>query len=335
MQCKVFSKNQSIRGTSLAMITLSIIVPVYNAEKYLSRCLDSILSQTFEDFEVVLVDDGSSDSSLDICLDYAKKDTRVKVIHTENQGAGLARNTGLDSMSPESEFVAFVDADDWTYPELYEKMLAAFTDDVDISVCDFTMVSNDGNVDYKTFCAGINAQESISNMLQDGYGGNPWNKIIRKSLIEKAGLRFREYVTAQDFLFIAECFAVCRKAVNVSEPLYYYNMLNTGSITASIAKTERKEKAYLEVFSELKDFYNKVGWGNVFDKELCWRVQLLKSDWVLLSEKYDKYCNTWPDGDKYLLSNPFIHRKMKVAMWMLNHHMTLPLRLCAILLKKR
>ena len=104
------------------MPELSIIVPVYKVEKYLPKCLDSILAQTFTDFELILIDDGSPDRCGDICDEYAAKDDRLIVIHQENKGVSAARNAGLDIAR--GEYIGFVDSDDWIEPEMYETMLA-------------------------------------------------------------------------------------------------------------------------------------------------------------------------------------------------------------------
>lgn len=103
------------------MPLLSIIIPVYQAKKYLGKCTDSVLNQSFSDFELILVDDGSSDGSEKICDEYARKDNRIKTIHQKNQGVSSARNTGLEHAS--GEYIAFVDADDWVEPDLFQKCM--------------------------------------------------------------------------------------------------------------------------------------------------------------------------------------------------------------------
>ncbi len=100
---------------------ISVIVPVYNVEQYLSRCVDSILAQTYQNLEIILVDDGTKDNSDKICDDYAARDSRIKVIHKENGGLSSARNAGIDAAT--GEYLAFVDSDDWIEPDMYEKML--------------------------------------------------------------------------------------------------------------------------------------------------------------------------------------------------------------------
>ena len=103
------------------MATISVIVPIYNAEKYLHRCVDSLLAQSFQDFELILVDDGSSDSSPQICDAYAATDTRIKAFHQKNQGVSSARNFGLDMAT--GRFCTFIDSDDWIELDMYETMM--------------------------------------------------------------------------------------------------------------------------------------------------------------------------------------------------------------------
>lgn len=122
------------------MPTISVIVPVYKVEPYLRRCVDSILAQTFADFELILVDDGSPDGCPAICDEYAAKDSRVRVIHQENGGLSAARNAGIDwsFANSDSQWLSFVDSDDWVHPEYLERLLAAATEhDVAISICGY------------------------------------------------------------------------------------------------------------------------------------------------------------------------------------------------------
>ena len=102
---------------------INIIVPVYNTEKYIRKCLDSIVNQTYRNLEIIVVDDGSTDSSGDICDEYAHKDARIKVIHKENGGVSSARNAALDLCTPGGDLVAFVDSDDWLELNMYETLL--------------------------------------------------------------------------------------------------------------------------------------------------------------------------------------------------------------------
>lgn len=113
---------------------ITVIIPVYNVEKYLQRCLDSVIAQTYQNLEIICIDDGSTDCSGEICEQYAIKDERVKVFHQENQGVSAARNKGLDMAS--GEYIAFVDSDDYILKDMYAKMMRALLDNgVDICVC--------------------------------------------------------------------------------------------------------------------------------------------------------------------------------------------------------
>ena len=120
---------------------VSIIVPVYKVEKYLNRCVDSILAQTFTDFECILVDDGSPDGCPAICDEYAKKDNRIKVIHQENKGVSAARNAGLDMAK--GEYILFVDSDDWIDESTVQSLLM-ISEDADIIMCGFSIEYEDG-----------------------------------------------------------------------------------------------------------------------------------------------------------------------------------------------
>ena len=123
------------------MPDVSIIVPIYNVERYLSRCIDSILSQSFIDFELILLDDGSPDRCGFICDEYAVKDDRIRVIHQENAKISATRNAGLDAA--EGEWIAFIDADDWIHKDYLKILLAGALDDTDIVICGFLNILND------------------------------------------------------------------------------------------------------------------------------------------------------------------------------------------------
>lgn len=170
------------------MAEISIIVPVYKVEKYLKRCVDSILNQTFEDFECILVDDGSPDRCGEICEEYGKKDSRIKVLHQKNQGQGSAKNAGLKIA--EGQYICFVDSDDWIEKNYLEIMYThAVKYDVDVVMCGYRMVFFDGltrrDKDIVVNKSGIGNQRDVVFQLvcEDGYFTSLWNKLIcRKSI---------------------------------------------------------------------------------------------------------------------------------------------------------
>ena len=147
---------------------ISVIVPVYNAEKYLHRCIDSILNQTFPDFELLLIDDGSKDQSGEICDEYAKKDSRVKVFHKENGGVSSARNVGIDNAV--GEYICFCDSDDWVEKtwllSFFERMC-----DNDMLITSFNIYENEKKVEFKSFVSLSDKRLIIKELEHEGISG--------------------------------------------------------------------------------------------------------------------------------------------------------------------
>ena len=178
---------------------LSIIVPVYNAEKHLDKTITNILEQTFTDFELLLIDDGSKDRSGDICDNWSKKDSRVKVIHQENTGVGGARNAGLEVA--QGEYIGFVDNDDLIHPQMYEILLGiAEKENADI-VMSFAALVNENeevrfdsldlySINYKKVDALYLYSSLYSSSITDGPYRSIWNKIYKNSIID-----FREFIS--------------------------------------------------------------------------------------------------------------------------------------------
>ena len=188
---------------------ISIIVPVYKAEKFITRCVDSVIAQTYQDWELLLVDDGSPDQSGVICDNYSRNDKRIKVFHKQNGGVSSARNLGLDNA--QGEWIAFVDADDYILPDYLEKLITS--DDADL-VISGSKRFGDSDVDYsipedkryqiQKFVKSIfdcNPNENIY-MSCVSY---PWGKILKKSIIEQYSLRFNTKMKlAEDTCFMLE-----------------------------------------------------------------------------------------------------------------------------------
>lgn len=201
------------------MPKISIIVPVYKAEKYINRCIDSILAQTFTDWELLLIDDGSPDRSGEICDEYARKDNRIRVFHKENGGVSSARNLGLDNML--GEYVTFVDADDWIDSgSLNVCMIEIESNDLDILQFSFSREEKSlGSLgeDYTEVCC-------LSDYLQTRkflvcVGGS----VIRTSIIQTHNIRFDSQMKlAEDQLFLFSCMEYAEKLMRTPNRLYYY-----------------------------------------------------------------------------------------------------------------
>lgn len=191
---------------------LSIIVPVYNVEAFLPKCLDSLLAQTIEDFEIILVNDGSPDNSQLIIDRYAAEyPDKIRSLTIDNGGQGRARNFGLDIA--QGEFIGFVDSDDWIVPEMYEKLYeAAVGAEADISLCDMLAVYEDGREELQSARFDEAAPMSAA--------GSSCNKLFRRSLV--ADMRFPERLWYEDFAFSAKLLMKSAKTVYVREPLYIY-----------------------------------------------------------------------------------------------------------------
>lgn len=234
---------------------VSIIVPVYNAEKYLSECIDSILSQTYENIEIILIDDGSTDKSAQICDVYAAKDKRAAVVHKTNEGVSSARNDGLKAA--DGQLIMFVDSDDWIDPETCETAVSAM-EESGADVVMWTYISeNNGNQSRKiifgndTVFEGADVKEKLHRRLLGLMGeelGHPeladslcpvWGKLYKKELILNNNISFvnlSEIGSYEDGLFNIEVFSQVEKAVYLNKCLYHYRKENTSSVTSAYRK---------------------------------------------------------------------------------------------------
>ena len=171
------------------MPSISVIVPVYKVEPYLRRCADSILAQTFEDFDLILVDDGSPDRCGEICEEYAKNDSRVHVIHQQNGGLSAARNSGIDwaFANSDSQWLAFVDSDDWVHPKFLETLYAAVRETGSlISACGLYRTEGQGFSEIMDFSVHSMTADDYycSREIHGGLTAVAWNKLYHKSLFE-------------------------------------------------------------------------------------------------------------------------------------------------------
>lgn len=210
-------------------VKISIIIPVYNVEKYINKCLDSILVQTFPYFEVFLVDDGSTDMSGEICDEYAEKDKRLKVFHQKNQGVSVTRQRALDMVT--TEYVGFIDPDDYVEEDylerLYESARKAMSD---LAWCDY--VEHHVGNDSVHSCAWTEKSRSglLRGILESGFSAVLWNKLYRTAVIKENGICFDSALkTAEDILFVSEFICHSETFSYVEKPLYHYNMTNENS----------------------------------------------------------------------------------------------------------
>jgi glycosyltransferase involved in cell wall biosynthesis/DNA-binding MarR family transcriptional regulator len=244
------------------MPEVSIIVPVYNAEKSIARCVDSILHQEYEDFELILVDDGSKDGSPAILDAYAKQDARVKVIHKPNSGVSSTRNLALDQAK--GKYIQFLDADDWI-PDNSTKMMVrdAVDKDVDLVVGDFYRVvgknvSRKGSIISNDVMTLQEFAEKMMNSPSDFYYGVLWNKLYKNEIIQNYNVRMDEDLSwCEDFIFNLEYLLHVKTVSALQIPVYYY-VKTEGSLVAKSMSLTKIVDMKSNVFAYYNDFYKNV-----------------------------------------------------------------------------
>lgn len=201
---------------------ISVIVPVYNVEKYLHKCINSILNQTYKNLEIILIDDGSTDNSGKICDEYALKDNRIKVIHKENGGLSSARNAGLDICS--GDYIGFVDSDDYIAEDMYEYLYVnLIKNNADVAMCNYWIENN-----LNTEIADSSLEKFILNNksnilkfhLEHGMFFPVWNKIFKKEIIKN--IKFPIGLNAEDVFILIDWINNCNKIVFGNDCKYFY-----------------------------------------------------------------------------------------------------------------
>lgn len=213
------------------MPKVSVIVPVYKAEKYLLRCIDSILKQTLSDFELILIDDGSPDNSGKLCDDCALKDKRITAIHQENQGVSAARQRGLDIAK--GEYVIYADPDDWVESNWLELLYnKAISSNVDIVSCDFIREYMTGSVYQSERPTSYYRNDLIKDLLSEKIWGSTCNKIVRRGIIVDNSISFDKRQNLwEDLLFVSKLVLHGASYEHIDKGLYHYDCFsNTNSI---------------------------------------------------------------------------------------------------------
>lgn len=229
---------------------VSVILPIYKVEKYLDRCMHSLLNQTLKDIEIIMVDDGSPDNSPTMCDQYAKEDSRVKVIHKQNAGLGFARNSGLEIAT--GDYIAFVDSDDFVSVTAFEILLkVALEENADYVMCGYKSVRNNicvsehKDVNQKM----VMEVPDCYNVLRGMIGIDPdseysyrhnysvWHGIYKSTLFTEGGIRFcsERDLISEDLIFHLSLIPLCRKIVIIPDLLYNY-CLNDNSLTTTYRK---------------------------------------------------------------------------------------------------
>ena len=290
------------------MIPISIIVPVYNVEKYISRCIESILCQTFTNFELILVDDGSPDNSVSICEKYMEKDARVSLIHKENGGLSSARNAGIDSAK--GEYLLFVDGDDVIHPETLEILYSNLKDsNAQISIGNFCRFCDDKEVRFETIkenvvniYSGIQVLEKLYDKNNASRYVSACGKLIQRSLF--VDVRFPEGRLFEDE-FTTYLLYYRAERVSTMESVLYYYYVNDGGITENLTL----QKYFDEYDAQWQRilFYKEKQLKEVYHKALL--MFLDSGQWTLIAcrEKKEEF-----DENR---GNVFRKRYKEVLRW--------------------
>lgn len=273
---------------------ISVIIPVYNTEKYITQCLESVLNQSYQNLEILIIDDGSTDSSGEICDRFGREDSRVKVIHNHNCGVSASRNLGIDES--QGKYISFIDSDDYINENFYETLIKNIKKyDAQCSVIAHRRYYEKSNrFENATKDFGIkilNGFEALNQALdkQDLWVGYPVNKLFVRKLIVDNYLRFNENIIfCEDSLFCYQYLDLCTTVVRDSTVLYTYR-INSGSITNSIFKDYNKLKKYPLVTKELYKFACKHKGERIFKSisEFCIDMHLTYLYYMFVNSEYD------------------------------------------------
>lgn len=266
--------------------TVSIIIPVFKAEQYLSKCIDSILNQTLKNIEVIIIDDESPDISGEIAERYALADSRVKVIHQTNSGPGAARNRGIKEAK--GEYIGFVDADDWIQKDMYEKLYCAARNfDSEVVMCDFILEFSNKALNQERINPKNNiidfTEDRIKELVFDEYSKSDgiylcplWNKIYRREFLVRHSLLINErYDHSEDWLFNLESLCKAERLSYVPEILYHYIQLNESSLTKKYRPNQFN--IFIDLRKELLSKFNTYDvsieeYKKYIDRSLCYKA---------------------------------------------------------------
>lgn len=238
---------------------VSVVIPVFNTARFLRQCLDSVVGQTLSDIEVICVDDGSADGSLDIAREYEARDGRVRVLTQNNKGGGAARNAGIEVAR--GDYLFFLDSDDWLECEALEKLVLKSRDE-DADVVIFPAFTYDDNTGRQWDTQWVFVRdnfpekdvfnfEDMPKTIFNTFGNVPWNKLFKRAFVEAHGLRFQEIFRTNDAYFVCRALILADRMTVFDESLVYYRV-GTGS--NSQATNSREPLGFYKAFSALRRF---------------------------------------------------------------------------------
>ena len=314
---------------------ISVIVPVYNVENLLKRCVDSILAQTYENLEILLVDDGSKDSSGAICDAYAAKDSRVHVIHKENGGQSSARNMALDVAK--GEYIAFVDSDDWIVPDAYEAMLdQARKHGVKLVCAGRFDVSGETMEVTPGLCPGkqevLSAREMLGRIfLWDNCDSAPWDKLYHRSVFRD--IRFPAKSGSEDVAVVYLLVEQAGRVAMLDKPVYYYFHRANSTTTGKLSPVHFRFHEYTEIiYPYICERYPEIG-DNVRYFRVRSLIYTIQSIDLADRDAQEKYAEVYREQKKklrehawFILTSPLFGSRERFVDLMLLWGIYRPLR---------
>lgn len=295
---------------------VSIIIPVFNIEQYLAECIDSVLKQSYADVEVIVVNDGSTDSSQNIIDNFSNRDKRVKPLYKHNGGLTSARNFGL--MHASGEWILHLDGDDWLAENAVENFIEAAEKnnaDVVIGGLNFVWPKHARKVEPPCCNRIFNLYDYISSTWTTLCGS-----IQRKEIYDKYKLRSPENISyCEDFHLMVRLCYYSNKVISIEDCNYNYRQRDTSIVHALNPRTENDELwAYTDIYDFLKE-KNKV---KELSKPMGWRALKASQEMLLSVDRHRQYLNYLPWKKKYILSCPFYNIKQKLIAWFLTHKLS-------------
>lgn len=299
---------------------VSIVMPVYNAGNYLKRSIESIIAGVFQEWELIIVDDGSTDGSSILADQYGRKDNRIRVIHQQNSGIAAARQVGVDNSK--GLYCIHIDSDDWVEPsflqELYSK---AQQDNADMVWCD--CYKNES--EYWTHSCDESINTLINGILCGRIWGCLWNKLFKTSICQMADVRFPKgrVLWGEDMAFVIACLLHSKKISYCPKALYHYNTGNINSIL-HITDSINMAEAHCKITDYLVNEFEKTGKTEEYKDSIIHNQLWAVRDYIddIRIRNYAKFMNTYPEAMAQINYYPSYPIRLKMCAWLINHHLT-------------
>lgn len=299
---------------------LSIIVPVYNAGAYLRTCVNSILTQSYTNFELLLIDDGSTDQSGVLCDEFAVLDSRVCVFHKQNTGVASTRNIGIEIAR--GEWITFVDADDWIEPDLYQKVFNQLeTEGADICCYDYTIVYPHKK-EYKCTPDVSNEKEEYLQAWLRLDLTSLCVMVVRKTLYDENNLRCPVQNYCEDFSLSVRLIFYADMITKINFYGYNYNRENVVSLVNNWSEKATEDE--IAIYRDILDFFAEHKVMHKYESAMVWRVLKSTQHLILDSNRHEEFTDIFlKRWSKYIYSVPnhYVNKKVKIMAWLLCHKM--------------